>query len=128
MQYKSNDICKSVSKEKDIDFDLVKSIDTAIFKELSNQMRNPTNIFINVYKLGTFKFRCKKVNSALTNYDKELNKEIIPNLEKIIGLYDNYIKDKNEFKENKFGKETHRAYLLAKEQEKLSKAKEVKSE
>lgn len=124
MRKSSKDICKQVSEKYGYDLDMVKSVSETLFKILEDKVRNPTHLIINCSPLGSFFFRHTKSRNLV---GKGKYPEIIfeDNLKKILELYKVYDKDKLDFKIERFGEESHKAYLLGKEQKKLQNKKKV---
>lgn len=124
-------ICQKVADDLNVEYDLIKSINDVIFKEVSKAVREPDSLIVGLQPLGNFYYRDKKTLEKLRNnlYFNHPDKEqYTKHLSHIMDMYEVYKKDKLEFKYEKFGKESHEAYLLAKKQKKLSGTKEVKPE
>lgn len=122
-------ICQKVSDELNIEYDLIKSINDIVFKELYQAIRKPKSLILSVQPLGSFYYRDKKTLTKLVNAKQNDpdNDEFNQSLANILEMYKVYREDKLNFKYEKFGKESHEAYLLDKEQKKLLTTKEDKS-
>lgn len=122
-------VCQKLSDELNVEYDLIKSINDIIFKELSQVIRKPESLILSVQPLGNFYYRDKKTLVKLVKAkdndpdNEEFNKSLVD----VLDMYIEYREDKLNFKYEKFGKENHEAYLLDKEQKKLSATKGIKS-
>ena len=123
-------ICQKLSDDINVEYDLIKSINDVVFKELYQAIRKPKSLILSVQPLGSFYYRDKKTVTKLlkANHDDPDNEEFNQSLADILEMYKVYREDKLNFKYEKFGKESHEAYLLAKEQKKLPTTKEDKPE
>lgn len=123
-------ICQKVADDLKIDYDLIKSINDIVFKELSQVVRNPKSLIVSLQPLGNFYYRDKKTSEKLRNnlhFNNPDSEEFTNDLSNIMNMYISYKEDKLKFKYEKFGKESHEAYLLDKKQKKLSTPKKDKS-
>ena len=122
-------ICQKLSDEINVEYDLIKSINDVVFKELYQAIRKPKSLILSVKPLGSFYYRDKKTLTKLVNAKQNDpdNDEFNQSLADILEMYKLYREDKLNFKYEKFGKESHEAYLLDKEQKKLPTTKEDKS-
>ena len=123
-------ICQKVADDLNIDYDLIKSINDTVFKELSQVVRSPESLIVSLQPLGNFYYRDKKTSEKLRNnlhFNNPDNEEFTNNLSNIMNMYISYKEDKLKFKYEKFGKESHEAYLLDKKQKKLPTTKKDKS-
>lgn len=122
-------ICQKLSDEINVEYDLIKSINDVVFKELYQAIRKPKSLILSVKPLGSFYYRDKKTLTKLVNAKQNDpdNDEFNQSLADILEMYKVYREDKLNFKYEKFGKESHEAYLLDKEQKKLPTTKEDKS-
>lgn len=127
-------ICKQVSKENNVDLDILLSINSVVFTEIYDWTKNPDYLKIYVKYLGSWFFKNKKTNNKLIACDNILSKDDmileedklkilnkIKNYNFILSEYKKYIADKYEVKCKKYGKEAYEAYCLAKKQEKIQK-------
>jgi hypothetical protein len=131
-------ICQDAAQKNNVDYDLLKSINDAVFKDVVQWTKNPTALRLDLSKFGVWYFKKTK-----TKYKKEmLNKVLIDgsrvgdeeniinrlkNFDFILSEYEKYSKDRYEIKCLKYGKENYEAFSLAKKQKKLQEAKENKS-
>lgn len=140
VDYKS--LCKEVSKENNLDLDLLISINNTVFNEVFNWTKNPTSLKIYLKHFGSFFFKKRKTVEKIEMYNRvltgnlhlpllDVNREKIHNKIKnynfILSEYDKYMKERYEIKCEKYGKEAYEAFCLAKKQEKIQKTKENKS-
>lgn len=126
MEITSKEILKIVSKRDNIDINLLKSINDSIFKKTKKLIQEAPSLRIYLRHIGTFYYRDKKLDNYV-RFPEGRTEEDIAFFNKVKAMYDEYYKDKYEFKIRKFGKESHETYLLDKEQKKLQKAKADKS-
>jgi len=126
MQISRKEICKMISEEHpEFDEKFLLEVDKFIFDTLKQKVNNPTNLIYDLSPLGRWTFR-KKITKDKLQDQGVVGNEITPKLQSILSFYETYTQDKLEKKYEIFGKESHEAYLLAKEQKKLQKRKEVK--
>ena len=121
-------ICQKVAEDLNVEYDLIKSVNDVIFKELSQVIRKPKSLILSAQPLGNFYYRDKKtvVKLVKAKDNDPDNEEFNQSLADILEMYKVYREDKLNFKYEKFGKENHEAYLLDKKQKKLSAAKKDK--
>lgn len=130
-------ICVDAATKNKVEYDLLKSINDTVFKEVVSWSRNPDSLRLELKKLGTWYFKKAKtinkldfVNRVLRNgvrpedEEKYLNK--IKNYRFILSEYDKYTQERQEIKHIKYGKENYEAFCLDKKQKKLQKTKEDK--
>ena len=131
-------LCNNAASKNNIEYDLLKSINDIVFKEVVEWTRNPTSLRIKLNKFGVWYFKKAKMllkkdvmHRVLRNGANEQNKNNIlkrlKNFDFILSEYDKYQEDKYKVKCSKYGKENYEAYCLAKKQEKFQKAKKNKS-
>lgn len=117
------DILKNISSYNS---DLVESVHDAFFQHMDKCIRNPESLIFLIPSIGSFYYRDKKSREfyyKIRNTDPD-TAEVIKSY---LDIYEDYYKDKLEFKYEKFGKESHDAYLMAKKQKAIQKAQENKS-
>lgn len=102
--------------------DMIKSIGITLFKVLKQKIVNPEALIMDMGQLGNFYFR-KGVTKPRSEYT--MDDEIQSTAKKILDLYDEFDKDKYEFKCEKFGKESHDSYIVAKKQKKVQRFKKI---
>lgn len=131
MQSNSKEICNIVSKQTNTPLEIVTSINDVLFKKLSKHIRRPTKyLAFKISGLGTFYFRRArtiKIRRIREPYNDPISVAYKKHLDIILSLYDEYITYRDGKRIKKFGQESHDAFLMAKEQEKLSKKEEAKS-
>jgi hypothetical protein len=133
-------IVDETSKDKNINLDILKSIQRTVFKEISDWTKNPTSLKIYLSDVGSWYFKKAKTEDKLELFKKlsthnyqnyEYNYERIDrkikNYKFILSEYEKYTQDKLEIKYKKYGKEAYEAYCLDKKQKKIQKSKEDKS-
>ena len=131
-------ICTETALENNIEYDLLKSVNDIVFKEIVEWTRKPSSLRIELSKFGVWYFKkAKSEDKRCVLSDLLLNDEIregkenvinrLKNLDFISSEYEKYSRDKYDIKCLKYGKENYEAYCLAKKQEKLSKTKKDKS-
>ena len=130
MKLESFNICQQVADKHSLPYDLLKSINDIFFKTLKDTIRNPTEgkLIINAHPLGTFYYRRKKTMDKITFREDEIDEEYKNNLYTILTNYEQFDKDKLKFKYEKFGKESHDAYLMAKKEKNFSKSQKTHPE
>lgn len=125
MIVKSFNICEDYASSQNLEYDFVKSINDILFKSVRDKIKSPDSLILRVGKLGNFFYKKTKVKFKLSN--EKNDDELIEDYKTILNMYEEYLTDKLNFKYEKFGKQGHDAFILAKEQKKLSRAKEIKS-
>lgn len=131
-------ICQEAASKNNVEYDLLKSINDVVFKEVVDWTRNPTSLRLDLSKFGVWYFKKAKTQTkrnTLINVlkngayegEEESIRERLLNLDFILSEYEKYNKDKFEIKCMKYGRENYEAYSLAKKQEKLQKAQKDKS-
>lgn len=131
-------ICQEAAQKNNVEYDLLKSINDIVFKEVVDWTRNPTSLRLELNKFGVWYFKKAKTLSKKDTLNKVLKDGAtagddeniinrIKNYEFILSEYEKYTKDKYDIKCLKYGRENYEAYSLAKKQEKLQKAKKDKS-
>jgi len=127
MIIEGKEICRRVSVKEDVPQETVESINSIIFKTLSDKMRDPTHLIMSLAPLGNFYYREKKSRMRLESLkDYPGSEEFGYNIQRILDMYKIYSQNKLNFKYEKFGKESHDAYILAKEQKKLLRSQKIK--
>jgi len=132
-------LCKEVSKENDIDEELLLSVNNLIYKEIYDWTKQPTHLKIYLKHIGSWYFKKMKTAKKLKMFQDvlayntrlyESNRgrviNYINNYTFILSEYDKYLKEKYELKCLKYGKEAYEAYCLAKRQEKIQKSQKNK--
>lgn len=130
-------VCNDLSNREKIEYDLLKSINDTVFKEIVDWTRNPTSLRIDLSKFGVWYFKKSKTElkkdmflRVLRAGTNKLNEENIlkrlKNIDFILSEYKKYNEDKYLIKCLKYGKENYEAYCLAKKQEKIQKTKKDK--
>lgn len=130
-------ICADAASKNNVDYDLLKSINDIVFKDIVDWTRKPTSLRLDLSKFGVWYFKKTKTSTKrdtllkvlkqdeLNDRENILNR--IKNFDFILSEYEKYNKDKYDIKCLKYGKENYEAYCMAKKQEKLQKTKENKS-
>lgn len=108
MQNKLSDINKKVAEKYDLDEELLNSISSTVFKELSYKLNNPNNLIVYIKGLGKFYSRKKKAEDTINkikyvlehpkgflNLDKM--KSNLKSLEFLMDKYKEFYKHKQEF-------------------------------
>lgn len=132
-------ICADAASKNGVEYDLFKSINDIVFKDIVDWTRNPTSLRLDLSKFGVWYFKKTKtslkkdtLNKVLKEdkdvFDKENILNRIKNFDFILSEYEKYNKDKYDIKCSKYGKENYEAYCLAKKQEKIQKTQENKSQ
>lgn len=131
-------ICTDAASKNKVEYDLLKSVNDIVFKEMVDWTRNPTTLRAEISKFGVWYFKKAKsekkrhslktiiLNGAYREDEENILKRV-NNLDFILTEYEKYNKDKYEVKCLKYGKEDYEAYCLAKRQEKIQKTKKDKS-
>lgn len=125
-------LCKEISKENEIDLNLLLSIHNTIFTEIYDWTKNPDSLKIYLKHFGSWFFKKHKTKLKLDVFEKVLkNGSItsdetfqrvntqIKNYNFILSEYDKYTKERYEIKCKKYGKEAYEAYCMAKKQKKI---------
>lgn len=121
MQSKAKDIC-----DKFEDTEKMKSINDIVFSELKLKMEQAPNLIIELAPLGKFYYRKFKVQNIYNHPDVyPETKEICS---RILDMYEKYNYDKLQVKYERFGKENHEAFILAKKQGKIQKFQKFEPE
>ena len=126
MKLESFNICQNYAEKNNLNYEFVKSINDVLFKEIRNKIRTPNSLILKVGKLGDFFYKRTKVKTKV-DFDKGKDDELLIHYHKVLTMYEEYMADRLKFKYEKFGKETHDAFLLDKEQKRVQRAKENKS-
>lgn len=130
-------ICNNAASKNNIEYDLLKSINDIVFKDIVDWTRKPSSLRLELKDFGVWYWKkTKTINKrddllkALGKHNEQVDEKIrnrLNNFDFILSEYEKYLKDKYEIKCMKYGKENYEAYCLAKKQEKIRKAKENKS-
>lgn len=115
MQADIKTIAKKLSKEKGIDYDLLKAVGDTVFKYTGEVLKKPPNLIINLKGIGKWYLRKQQMERKieyLEDYYKYStgvlpeplgkyweNKELKEKLESLLPVYENYLKDKKEMVE-----------------------------
>lgn len=130
-------IVTSTSERTGVEYDLLKSINDIVFKDIVEWSRQPTSLIIKLDKFGSFFFKKAKTErkiTSLTNMLKDESKqsqtEVLNNRIKsynfILEEYKKFKQAKYDIKCEKYGKQNYENYILVKKQEKIQKSKEAK--
>lgn len=134
-------ICTEAASKNNVEYDLLKSINDVIFKDIVEWTRHPTSLRCELSKFGVWYFKKQKTMKRREAFDRTLDRVLernipkegeiillsrIENLNFILREYEKYNRDKYEIKCLKYGKENYDAYCLAKRQEKIQKAEKDK--
>lgn len=130
-------ICVDAASKNNVEYDLLKSINDTVFKEIVDWSRNPTSLRLELKKFGTWYFKKAKTKDKIKHLENTLKLDFkrddeekvlsrINNYNFIISEYEKYSKDRYEIKCEKYGKENYEAYCLDNKQKKLQKTKENK--
>lgn len=130
-------ICQEAAQKNNVEYDLLKSINDIVFKEVVDWTRNPSSLRLELNKFGVWYFKKAKTIDKINILNRVLKDGVIAgdgenilsrvkNYEFILSEYEKYTKDKYDIKCLKYGRENYEAYSLAKKQEKLQKAKKDK--
>lgn len=121
MRLNSNDICSEFP-----DPEKMKSINDVLFSEIKEMIQDVPNLIIDLPPLGKWYYRKAKTKNYLNS--PRVFDETREFANKVLNLYKEYDEDKLQVQYEKFGKEAHEAYLLAKKQGKISKFQKTNSE
>lgn len=121
MQLESFNICQQASEKTGLDYELLKSVNDVFFSSLASIVRNPPSLIVKIPVFGHFYYRERKSIQRLEggNYEEEFGQH----LERVVEWYKEFHENKIGHKYEKFGKESHDAYRLAKAQERISLGK-----
>ncbi len=131
-------ICANAASKNGVEYDLLKSINDTIFKDVVDWTRHPSSLRLELKDFGVWYWKKSKTYDKKMYFERLLKQDIIDeyrqsltnrmaNFDFILSEYEKYQKDKYEVKCLKYGKENYEAYCLAKKQEKIQKAQENKS-
>lgn len=119
------------NKHPEYSKEFIHSLNVYIFKKLKDEIKEGNSLIYFLPPLGNFQFRCKEINKFVAyqsiKEEKYQDEELLKLSEKVLKNYDVYREDKLNAKYERFGKESHEAYLLARKEENLRKWKETKS-
>lgn len=126
MQRTSKDISKKVSDlNPEFSLEVVQELNEFIFFKLKEKIKQGDSLIYFLPPLGNFNFRLKETTKVKKHQDnKKLehkDPEIITVIDKVIINYKQYSQDKLNKKYERFGKENHESYILAKKQERLQR-------
>lgn len=125
MQKTSKDIVKAVhAKYPQYSEDLLMKLNNFLFKTLQAKISEGKTLLYLLNPLGTFSFRRKATEDYLKLQppsNLENPSEFISSLLRVSDQYKVYVEDKLKLKYEKFGKESHEAYLLAKKAQRAKK-------
>lgn len=112
MQADIKTIAKKLSKEKKMDYDLLKAVGDTVFKYTGEVLKNPPNLIINLKGVGKWYLRKQQMERKieyLEDYYKYStgvlpeplgkyweNKELKEKLESLLPIYEKYLKEKKE--------------------------------
>lgn len=112
MQADIKTVSKKLSKEKGIDYDLLKAIGDTVFKYTGEVLKNPPNLIINLKGFGKWYLRKQQMERKieyLEDYYKYStgvlpeplgkyweNKELKEKLENLLPVYEQYLKEKKD--------------------------------
>lgn len=112
MQADIKSICKKISEDKDISYDLIKAVGDSFFKYTGNILKNPPNLIINLKGIGKWYLRKQQMERKIEyledfykfseniyseDFGKYIeNKELKEKLESLLPLYEQYLKEKKE--------------------------------
>ena len=115
MQADIKTIAKKLSKEKKMDYDLIKAVGDTVFKYTGEVLKNPPNLIINLKGVGKWYLRKQQMERKieyLEDYYKYStgvlpeplgkyweNKELKEKLESLLPIYEEYLKEKKEMLE-----------------------------
>lgn len=118
MQADIKTICKKISKEKNIEYDLLKAVGDTVFKEIKEVLNNPPNLIIGVKGLGRWYLRKQQMERKIEyledyyKYSSNIiplpvgkyweNKELKDKLESLLPTYEEYLKQKQQVKDLRF--------------------------
>lgn len=130
MQKTSRLISKQVHEKHPIySLEFINTLNDYIFEKLKEKMSKAESLIYFLPPLGSFRFRLKEtksfVSKQINKVEKYRDAEMLEMANRIIDNYDTYREGKLNAKYERFGKETHEAYLLAKKEENLRKWKEA---
>lgn len=132
MQKSHKHISKQVyDKHPEYSLEAIEELNKFLFQTLRRKIREGSNLIYKMGPLGSFVFRLKQTKLELYREkarDRYIDEDIQKTFQGIIDIYDNYKTDKLKSKYERFGKESHEAYLLAKKQKKLQEWERTKSE
>lgn len=110
MQADIKTIAKKLSKEKKMDYDLLKAVGDTVFKYTGEILKNPPNLIINLKGVGKWYLRKQQMERKieyLEDYYKYStgvlpeplgkyweNKELKEKLESLLPVYEKYLKEK----------------------------------
>ena len=121
MQATSKDICKNVSEETGLDYEMLLTINDQLFRGLSKKSKEGKHLGFEIPGLGTFLVRGKKTYPFKERIEKwNYSLDYVKFINRIIELYAEYRKWRYDTKVKKYGKETHEAFLLGKKQKEIS--------
>ena len=131
-------ICSQAATKNNVDYDLLKSINDIVFKDVVEWTRHPTSLRLNLSKFGVWYFKKTKTIAKRHNLKKVLedgthkgnSQNLIDRIENynfILSEYEKFNEDKYKIKCLKYGKENYEAYCMDKKQEKLQKVQKNKS-
>lgn len=127
MQLTGKEISAMVFEENpEFSLELIREVDKFIFRTLRDKISAADTLVYNLPPLGDFNYRKTQTEKFLNNINPELtiHKEKLQN---ILNQYKVYSEDKLKLKYDKFGKENHEAYLLAKKEKNIQRRKEAES-
>ena len=112
MQADIKTICKKLSKEKNLDYDLLKAVGDTVFKHTGEVLKNPPNLIINLRGIGRWYLRKQQMERKieyLEDYYKYStgvlpepigkyweNKELKEKLESLLPKYQEYLEGKKK--------------------------------
>ena len=115
MQADIKSICKKLSKEKGIDYDLLKAVGDTVFKYTGDVLKNPPNLIIYLKGIGRWYLRKQQMERKieyLEDYYKYStgilpeplgkyweNKELKEKLESLLPVYQTYLSEKQQLRD-----------------------------
>lgn len=127
MQLGRDEICRMVADENsEFTIEFLKEVDKFIFSTLRKKTNSASSLIYDLSPLGKWSYRKVATIKYLYGCKGAIN-DFTDKLNKILEMYEIYVKDKLEKKYEQFGKENHEAYILVKKQERLQKWKETQS-
>jgi len=111
MQYRKNILYRAISAKTNLDENYIKILLTFITDGIKNWSKDPDNLILSIKYFGKFYWRHKKLQEALNikkeftegyNRSKEHSK-FVENSNLIIGMFEQYIKDKEDIKKKRYG-------------------------
>lgn len=96
--------------------EFAESVGNFFFKRIADATREVPNLIIDANPFGKFFYRKAKTTVHSLKLTDKSDPDYVAFIYKILDLYELYDAAKLKFKYEKFGKESHDAYLLGKEE------------